>query len=214
MPTLWEVREKSESNDFQLAQASLVAHHKIHRRVVALDELGEVERLVKDEDAAVERVAHLQLGVFGFFNDELLVAKIAERAATVGHPRHFDAVASLQLIGFDVGREHLVRIAFMADALHEAVPVVKTEKTRQDLQRAVAGLIGTVDIAPQAFQGGGTHRLMSAIPHGTAEEDEVIGRLHLTFQAFFDAFLEFANLGTGLLHKVCKFRLCKETNFL
>jgi hypothetical protein len=49
------------SNNLQLAQASLVADHEIHRRIVALDETGEVKRLVKDEDVDVERVASFSL---------------------------------------------------------------------------------------------------------------------------------------------------------
>ena len=48
--------------------------------------VGQIERLIQDEEAAREGVAHLELGVFGLLNDELLMAKVMEGATAVGLP--------------------------------------------------------------------------------------------------------------------------------
>ena len=190
----------------QLTQSPFVAHHEVDGRIVALDEAREVKRLAEDEQATTEGIADFEFGVFGLLHDELLFAQIAEGATAIGPPRHLDKVAFFELTGFDVRRQHHIGVAFLADVLNKLIPIGKTEKTRQDLQCAVTGFVGTVDVTPEAFQGGGTHGLMSTIPNGTAEEDEVGGGLHLTLHTGLNLLFEFGYFGTGLFH-AAKLRL-------
>ena len=197
------------SFSLQLTQPTFVAYHEVDRRIVALDKTGEIKRLAEDEEAAIEGVAHFEFGVLGSLHDELFFAQIAEGATAIGHPRHLDKVAFFELTGFDVRRQHRIRVAFLADALDKLVPVGEAEKSRQDLQRAVTGLVGTVDVTPEAFQGGGAHGLARAFKHGTTKEDEVGRRLHLTFQVRFDAVLEFSDFRACLFH-AAKMRLFSD----
>ena len=73
-----------------------------------MDEVGEVERLAEDEEAGIEGVADLQLGVLGRFHDELQVAHIAKGASAVRLPRDKHVVADTQVFCVDVGRCHRV----------------------------------------------------------------------------------------------------------
>lgn len=209
-----KVTDFSENHIFfsislQFTQTALVTHNKVDGRIVALDEAGEVKWLAEDEQAATEGIADFEFGVFGLLHDELLFAQIAEGATAIGPPRHLDKVAFFELTGFDVRRQHLIGVAFLADALYKLFPIGKTKKTRQYLQCAVTGFVGTLDVTPEAFQGSGTHGLMCVIPNGTAEEDEVGGGLHLTLHTGLNLLFEFGYFGTGLIH-AAKLRLFSD----
>ena len=107
----------------QLTQSTFISHHEIDGRIVALDEAREVKRLAEDEQATTEGIADFEFGVFGLLHDELLFAQIAEGATAIGPPRHLDKVAFFELTGFDVRRQHLIGVAFLADALFLGVAV-------------------------------------------------------------------------------------------
>ena len=78
---------------FQFRQSVFVSYHKRHWWIVFLYQIVQIKRLAEDEQAAAEGVADFELGVFGFFHDESVVAEIAESAAAVGFPRHHHMVA-------------------------------------------------------------------------------------------------------------------------
>lgn len=59
----------------QFAKPIFIAHHESHGRVVALNEVVEVERLSEDKEAATEGVPFFQLGVFGVLHDELVISE-------------------------------------------------------------------------------------------------------------------------------------------
>ena len=65
---------------------------------------------------------------------------------------------------------HLVGTAVLADVVDETIPIVESEKTGEDVECAVTGLVRTVDIAPETFQRGGAEVFVDALPDGTAEE--------------------------------------------
>ena len=157
----------------QFAKPIFIAHHESHGRVVALNEVVEVERLSEDEKAAMKSIAYFQLRVFGMLHDELVVSEIAEGAATVGFPRHSDEVADRQVLCFDVLCLYLAGSVVLTDVVNEAVPIAESEKTGEDVECAVTGFVGAVDIAPKAFQCGGAEVLMDALPNGAAEENKV-----------------------------------------
>ena len=188
------------SDSAQFAQAILVAHHEVDGRILALHELREIEWLAEDEEAATECVAHLEFGVLCHLHLKLLVAEITEGAAAVGAPRHFHPVANIKFFGIDVGRKHLVGAVVLVDFFDELVPPIETQELRKDFQCAVARLVGTVNITPEAFQRRGTHGLARALEDGAAEKDEIGGRLHLAFQVGLDAVLEFRDFRAGFLH--------------
>lgn len=184
----------------QFAKPIFIAHHESHGRVVALNEVVEVERLSEDKEAATEGVPFFQLGVFGVLHDELVISEIAEGAAAIGLPRHGDEVADRQVFGLDMFALHLVGTAVLADVVDETVPIAETEETREDVECAVTGFVGAVDIAPKAFQCGGAEVFVRALPDGATEECEVVGSSHLSPDAFFDLLLEFGDFWTGFLH--------------
>ena len=86
---------------------------------------------------------------------------------------------------------HTVGAVVLADMLQKTVPILKSQEFRQDFKRAVAGGVGTVDVAPKTFQRGGADVFVGAFPDGTAEEGEVGGSLHLAAEAFLDLLLQF-----------------------
>ena len=111
-----------------------------------MNEVVEVKRLAQDEQSATESVTCFQLGVLSLLHNELIIAKITEGAAAVGLPRNADEVADRQVVGLDVFALHLVGTAVLADVFDETVPIFETEKAGEDLERAVACFVGTVNI--------------------------------------------------------------------
>ena len=67
-----------------------------------MDKVGQIKRFIQDKEAAIEGVSNFEFGVLGFLDDELLIAKIAEGAMPVGHPRNLDMVADSKIHSFDV----------------------------------------------------------------------------------------------------------------
>ena len=138
-----------------------------------MNEVVEVKRFAEDEKAAMKSIAYFQLRVFGMLHDELVVSEIAEGAAAIGLPRHRDEVADRQVLCFDVLCLYLAGAVVLSDLVDEAVPIAESEKTGEDVECAVTGFVGAVDIAPKAFQCGGAEVLMDALPNGAAEENKV-----------------------------------------
>ena len=101
-----------------------------------------------------------------------------------------------------MGRKHLVGAVVLVDFFDELVPPSETQELRKDFERAIARLVGSVDVAPQTFQRRGTHGLACALEDGAAKEDKVGGRLHLAFQVGLDAVLEFRDFRAGFLHEL------------
>ena len=103
----------------QLGEAVLVADDKGDGRVLALDEVVQIERFAQDEKAGDEGVSFLQFRVLGLFHDEMRLALAAERTAAVGFPGDEDPVAGLQVCGVDVRGQDGVGIAALVQVQQE-----------------------------------------------------------------------------------------------
>ena len=89
--------------------------------------------------------------------------------------------------------------AVFVDMGQEIVPVLVSERLRENVQRTAPCLVRTVYIPPETFQRDGADGLVSTVPYHTAEENEVVRGFHLALQLTFQLFLEFVDLGAGLI---------------
>ena len=60
-------------------------------------EVVQIHRLSDEESSCLEGVPDLQFRVFGFNNRKTSIAFVTKDAPSVGQPRHFDAIAFLQV---------------------------------------------------------------------------------------------------------------------
>ena len=149
---------------------------------------------------AREGVSQFQFGVFSGFHDELLVAEVTESAAAVGLPRYGDAVADIQVICFYERRQHGVGAIVLSEMDEEIVPVLESKELGEDDQGAVSNGSHALEVAPKAFQGGGTQLFVGAFPDDVAKSVEIGWRFGLYAGAFLDSFQELLYFWAIVVH--------------
>ncbi len=154
---------------------------------------------MKDKQSGTERVTCLEFRVLGLLDNKLCIAEIAESATAVRLPGDEYPVAGFKLIDTYVERYDRIGSAVFIHMGQEIVPVLVTEQLRQNVKRTAPCLVRTVYIPPETFQRGGADGLVSTVPYHTAEENEVVLGFHLALQLTFQLFLEFVDLGAGLI---------------
>lgn len=154
---------------------------------------------MKDKQSGTERVTCLELRVLGLLDNKLCIAEIAESASTVRFPRNIHPVTGFKSIDAYVEGYDWIGSAAFIHMGQEIVPVLVTEQLRENVKRTAPCLVRTVYIPPETFQRGGADGLVSTVPYHTAEENEVVRGFHLALQLTFQLFLEFVDLGAGLI---------------
>ena len=164
-----------------------------------MNEIVQIQWFVKDKEGGAECVTCLELRVLGLLDYEPCIAEISEGATAVRLPGDEYPVAGFKLIDTYVERYDRIGSAVFVDMGQEIVPVLVSERLRENVQRTAPCLVRTVYIPPETFQRGGADGLVSTVPYHTAEENEVVRGFHLALQLTFQLFLEFVDLGAGLI---------------
>ena len=164
-----------------------------------MNEIVQIQWFVKDKEGGAECVTCLELRVLGLLDYEPCIAEIAESASTVRFPRNIHPVTGFKSIDAYVEGYDWIGSAAFIHMGQEIVPVLVTEQLRENVKRTAPCLVCTVNISPETFQRGGADGLVGTVPYHTAEEDEVIRGFHFALQLTFQLFLEFMDLGAGLI---------------
>ena len=184
----------------EVVEAAAVAGDEVNGRVGAVDEVAQIEGLAQNEEGGTEGVAFFEFGVFRLFHEEAPIPEVTEGTATVRFPGNANPVPSRQLLGADVGRQDGLGAAVGADMVQKSIEVPEAQETGEDVERTFPRLDGPFDIAPEPFERRGAQCLVGTVPDGAAEEDEIIGGLHLPLQPLFGHAFEFQYLGAFLIH--------------